>query len=126
MANEEKMETVAGAIQEFGERGFDRNLKVTGGRLQVVGTDRMYRPDQVLIREHRRFEGVSDPGDTSVVYAIETSDGVRGTLVDAYNAYADPSVGEFLRNAPAAAPSGEQPRPTLPPYEKTRDLPGSR
>jgi len=48
--------------------------------------------------DHRRFEGVSDPVDTSVVYAIETVDGVRGTLVDGYNVYADPAMGDFLKD----------------------------
>ena len=40
----------------------------------------------------------------SIIYAIETRSGIRGTLVDAFGVYADPQVGEFmadvaLRNA---------------------------
>jgi hypothetical protein len=31
-----------------------------------------------------------------VVYAIESCDGVRGTLIDAFGAYADPDVAAFV------------------------------
>jgi hypothetical protein len=30
------------------------------------------------------------------VYAIETRDGVRGTLTDAFGVYSDPDVGAFI------------------------------
>jgi hypothetical protein len=33
----------------------------------------------------------------SVLYAIETTDGVKGTLVDAYGLYADEETGEFMK-----------------------------
>ena len=49
-------------------------------------------------RNTHRFEGVSDPDDMSILYAIETRSGVRGTLADAFGAYADPRVGAFLRD----------------------------
>ena len=32
----------------------------------------------------------------SILYAIETSDGRKGTLVDAYGLYSDDETGEFL------------------------------
>jgi hypothetical protein len=33
----------------------------------------------------------------SVLYAIETADGNKGTLVDAYGLYADDDTGEFMK-----------------------------
>jgi hypothetical protein len=39
---------------------------------------------------------MSDPDDSSVVYATETDDGTRGLLVDAFGPYADPEVGRLL------------------------------
>ena len=44
-----------------------------------------------------RFEGNSNPDDMSVMYAIETSDGLKGTLTDAYGLYSDDDTGEFLK-----------------------------
>jgi hypothetical protein len=78
MANEDRMQTVAGALDQFRDRGYRQEMAIKAGRLQVDGTDRTYRPDEVVVRDYWRYEGVSDPGDESVVYAIETSDGVRG------------------------------------------------
>jgi hypothetical protein len=118
MANEDRMQTVAGALEQFVGRGYRQEMAVKGGRLQVDGTDRTYRPDEVVVRDYWRFEGVSDPGDESVVYAIETSDGVKGTLVDGYNASADPSIGEFLRAVVTTARPVSEPTPTLPAFER--------
>lgn len=118
MANEERMETVAGAIAEFAQRGFDVHFRVDDGRLHAIETGRAYEPAQVVIRDSRRFEGVSDPSDTSVVYAIEAGDGTRGTLVDAYNVYADPAVAEFLRRVRVDRPSIQAPRPVHLPFEQ--------
>ena len=118
MANEDRMQTVAGALEQFAGRGYRQEMAIKAGRLQVDGTDRTYRPDEVMVRDYWRYEGVSDPGDESVVYAIETVDGTKGTLVDAYNAYADPSVGEFLRAVTTTSRPVRHPDPTLPPFEK--------
>ncbi len=123
MANEDKMQTVAGALRLFNGRGFDREMSVERGRLHVSGTARTYGPQEVRVREHRRFEGVSDPADTSVVYAIETVDGVRGTLVDAYNVYADPALGDFLRDVKVGEPTTSEAGATLPAFERTTEDP---
>jgi len=51
-------------------------------------------------RAQHRFigAGVSDPDDMSILCAIETRSGVRGTLVDAFGVYSDPLVGAFLHD----------------------------
>ena len=35
-----------------------------------------------------RFEGMNNPDDSSILFAISASDGSKGVLVDAYGAYA--------------------------------------
>ena len=52
----------------------------------------IFRAEDLTIREFHRFEGVSDPDDMSIVYAIESRDGTRGTLVDAFGVYSNPAV----------------------------------
>jgi hypothetical protein len=59
-----------------------------------------FAPKDLKIRGYYRFEGVSDPDDMAIVYAIETSSGVRGVLIDAFGVYADPTTGAALRNVP--------------------------
>ena len=40
----------------------------------------------------------------AIVYAIESSDGTRGALVDAFGAYSNPSVSAFLHDVPIRRP----------------------
>ena len=69
-----------------------------GSRLRAVNGGGTFTPSQVSIPECHRFEGVSDPDDMSILCAIETRSGVRGTLVDAFGVYSDPLVGAFLHD----------------------------
>ena len=100
MATETDDQTLAGAIDDLARRGFTESLAVVGNGLRTTKTQKVFRPDEVVIREYRRFEGVSDPDDMSIVYAIETEGGIRGILVDAYGVYADPAVSAFLSKVP--------------------------
>src|SRR6059036_1301014 len=80
MATEMDYQTLAGAIDDLARRGFTESLAVVGNELRTTKTQKIFRPDEVVIREYRRFEGVSDPDDMSIVYAIETEGGIRGTF----------------------------------------------
>jgi len=100
MATETDYQTLAGAIDDLARRGFTESLAVVWDELRTNKTQKIFRPDEVVIREYRRFEGVSDPDDMSIVYAMEAEGGIRGTLVDAYGVYADPAVSAFLSTVP--------------------------
>jgi hypothetical protein len=56
--------------------------------------------DEVTIRGCHRFEGASDPDDMAIVYAIESLDGTRGSLVDAFGVYSTAAVSAFLQPVP--------------------------
>jgi hypothetical protein len=86
----------APAISALKDQGFTGDFVVRGDRLLLGGTDRQFRPEDLTIVNHMRFEGTSDPSDMSIVYALEAHDGTRGTLVDAFGTYADPEVGAVL------------------------------
>jgi hypothetical protein len=60
----------------------------------------MLRPEDLVIREVHRFEGISDPDDMAVVYAIESTAGVQGALIDAFGVYADPAKAAVLADIP--------------------------
>jgi hypothetical protein len=89
--------SVAEALAELARRGFTANFEYLDGVFIAVDLGRSFAADELTIVEHHRFEGASDPGDMAVVYAIESRDGIRGALVDAFGVYANPELGEFLR-----------------------------
>jgi hypothetical protein len=90
--------TLAGVLDDLTRRGFTEQFTVLDGRLRAVHTGDRFPADQVRIAEYHRFEGISDPDDMSIVYALETKSRVRGTLVDAFGVYADPVVGAFMED----------------------------
>lgn len=85
--------------------GFKEDFKATSGGLQSVSTDKLYTPEQVRVINFFQFEGFSDPDDNAVLYLIETNDGLKGTLVDAYGTYADPVVHKFFLDVETAHPA---------------------
>lgn len=84
------------ALKGLRNRGFTTNFAFLHHAFCAVETGRTFRADELSIREHHRFEGASDPDDSSIVYAIETDDGLRGTIVDAYGIYANSELETFL------------------------------
>jgi hypothetical protein len=90
--------TLTGALDDMTARGFTAHFILSGGRLRTPGGAASYAPDQVVIVEEHRFEGISDPDDMAILYGLETRGGLRGTLADAFGVYADPSVGDFMRD----------------------------
>jgi hypothetical protein len=95
--------TLARVLEDLQARGFAEHFRVLDAtRLRAIGAGSTFAPSQVSIPEYHRFEGVSDPDDMSILCAIETRSGVRGTLVDAFGVYSDPAVGAFLHEVEAA------------------------
>jgi hypothetical protein len=102
--------TMVDAIDGLGGRGYTEHFALRGGRLRGLTSGRVFAPEQVAVREIYRFEGVSDPDDTSILYALETPGGLRGTLADAFGVYADPAVGAFMAAVPTRGSAAASPR----------------
>lgn len=76
--------------------GYDDDFKITDEGLKSLKTEKVYQPDEINVVNFFRFEGQSDPNDNTIMYVIETADGLKGTLVDAYGAYADRKLSDFM------------------------------
>ena len=88
------------ALNELARRGFTDGFRVVDDRLQVIRTGKVLRPQDLVIRDVYRFEGISDPDDMAVVYAIESTCGVKATFIDAFGVYADPGKAAVLAGIP--------------------------
>ncbi|WP_207955467.1 hypothetical protein [Segetibacter sp. 3557_3] len=91
------MKSLALCLNKMVLDGYDDNFSATEYGLRSQNKDKIYNPEEVNIVNFFRFEGPSDPADTSIMYVIETMDGTKGTLVDAYGAYSDDNVTEFMK-----------------------------
>src|SRR5262249_34982358 len=95
--------TRAATLDDLARRGFTEHFEAAADGLRGTEGGRTFKAAELVIRELHRFEGVSDPDDMSIVYAIESRDGTRGTLVDAFGVYSDPAVSRVLEDVPVRA-----------------------
>ena len=57
--------------------------------------------------EYHRFEGMSNPSDSSVVFAIISKDGKRGVMISSYGAYSDIGLMNALEKIRIISPQNE-------------------
>jgi len=112
ISTSEEMKTLASCLNKLTLDGYTENFKASEMGLLSLGKERMYTPAEVEIVNFYRFEGESDPADSSILYAIKTSDGVKGTLTDSYGPYADPNVTKFINEVESISK-----KPVNPPKE---------
>jgi hypothetical protein len=77
--------------------GFTDQYKVEKGKLFNLTNNKKYKAQDVKAVNFFRFEGQTDPDDMSILYAIETSDGRKGMLINAYGLYSDDDTDSFMR-----------------------------
>ena len=90
------MSDITACLNKVQEKGFTDQYQAKGTHLYNLDNNRIYYPEDVTVVNFYRFEGISNPDDLAVLYAIETSDGRKGTLIDAYGRYACEEVGDFM------------------------------
>ena len=94
------MTTLSGAIEQLAGQGYTEHFQVSGNKLRALHSKKEFAANELVIRGYERVEGVSDPGDMAIVFAIESRNGTRGTLVDAFGVYSNPAISAFLDNIP--------------------------
>jgi len=94
------MTTLVKCTNNLQTEGYTENFVVKQNGIEALSLKKEYKPWQVKINSFYRFEGESDPADNSILYAIETEDGVKGMIVDAYGVYSNSLIDEFIRKVP--------------------------
>ncbi|WP_205509548.1 hypothetical protein [Longitalea arenae] len=84
-------------LEKLSAKGFNDQYKVIEDKLYCLTSGHTFNPEDIKAVNFYRFEGVSNPDDMAILYAIETNDGRRGTLIDAYGFYADTQLGDFMK-----------------------------
>ena len=86
-------------LKKLESDGYTDQFKVEKTLLLSLTNDKKkFKPKDVKAANFYRFEGISDPDDMSILYAIETVDGTKGTLIDAYGLYSDDDTGAFMQD----------------------------
>ena len=86
------------AIGDLKSRGYSKSLFLRQDELYCTETKETFKSDNISIIEFHRFEGATDFEDMSILYVLETDNGLKGTIIDAFGTYADTELGEFLQH----------------------------
>ncbi len=93
------MTTLSGVLEKLRIRKQDNEFIINGeGFRSPAG--KVYASEELTIIKTYRFEGESDPSDSSILYLIEASDGLIGYSIDAYGVYSNHegnAYDEFIR-----------------------------
>jgi len=74
-------------IFDVKKAGFTEDLNLCEVGIETKKLKRIHSSKELNVVQYYRFEGMSDPDDNMILYAIETSSGDKGLLVDAYGVY---------------------------------------
>ena len=90
-------ETVTAALDGLKEKGYVEDFNLRSHCINCTSLNLDLPPSDFVIDEFYRFEGSSNPDDSSIVFAISSKDGIKGTLVDAFGVYADSLNEEMIK-----------------------------
>jgi hypothetical protein len=96
------MKTVVEIIEIFKGEGYIYEFCIKDGALYCNSTDRKYIPGELNIDKSERYEGDSDPSDSTIVYALAASDGSKGILIDSYGVYSEPKLSKLITDIPVS------------------------
>lgn len=86
----ETYDTLSAAVNDLAKRGYTSDFKFCKDAIECSVLELKLYPENFSIVEVHHFDGMTDPADESIVYAIESMDGkIKGVLVNGYGIYTD-------------------------------------
>jgi len=85
---EENYDTLIEAITDLNSKGYTEDFNLCDVGIENKSKKKIHKANILKVVKYYRFEGDTNPDDSSVLYVIETSCGEKGLLIDAYGVYA--------------------------------------
>ncbi len=103
-------ETLVEASNDLYKKGYKGNFQFQDGKIIDSDSEKQYTSDQLLIVEQHRFEGMTNPSDLSILFAVEGTDGTKGLIISSYGAKANHELLEWMDQVKAvdSIPSNHQ------------------
>jgi hypothetical protein len=79
-----KKDTLSQTMNALRDKGYTEDLNLLDEHLENKSKKKRYPAHDFEVDDYFRFEGMANPADNSILYAITTSDGHKGVLVDGY------------------------------------------
>ncbi|WP_242917720.1 hypothetical protein [Pontibacter liquoris] len=98
MEDKQELTALVTVLSQLRQEGYTEDFTVSDdGFLCTIEGDGRFTPEQVQIVNFYRFEGESNPDDMAILYVVETADGRKGTISDAFGTYSDETVSNFMK-----------------------------
>jgi hypothetical protein len=111
MEQHDEMTTLVEVMEKLRLKKIDNEFRMENHEF-TAAKGKTYTPDELTIVKTYRFEGESNPGDSSILYLIEANDGLIGYSLDAYGVYSnhedEDGYDNFIRQIKVENPSEEK------------------
>lgn len=91
-----KYDTLAEATSQLNKEGYNVNFQVSKAGKLTNNENLAFEPSEVILKEVHRFEGMTNPADSSILYAVQTRSGEKGIVIDSYGADGSEVTSEFM------------------------------
>ena len=82
--------TLSQKMNALRKEGYTHDLRFEEKHLKCDDPDLTLTAADIVVDSYYRFEGMSDPGDSSILYAISVKGhGLKGLLIHAYGVYSE-------------------------------------
>jgi len=91
------MTTVSEVLNNLKSKGYTVDFNLDDNCLICHENSLKVHPHEFVVDKHYRFEGMSDPADEAIVYAISsTKHNIKGTLVDGYGTSSNRATNDMI------------------------------
>lgn len=78
------------------EEGYEHDFNLLEEQIEIKAKNETFGVEEFEVDKVLRFEGMSNPDDNAILYAITTTNKRKGVLVDAYGMYSGQVSQEML------------------------------
>jgi len=78
-------ETLVETLNKLKKKGYTHDFEIRKNCLYCLTDKKEIGVNDFEVDETFRFEGMTNPGDSSILYSATTADGMKGTFVDNYS-----------------------------------------
>lgn len=82
-------ETLSEAINRLKQEGYVHDFNLHPEWIECPPLKLKLSPEEFHVDQLYRFEGMTNPSDSSILFAISSTSGLKGLLVDAYGTYSE-------------------------------------
>lgn len=69
------------ATEHLTKIGYAGKFRFDNQVMRELRSSQIYMPSDLSIIEYHRFKGIANPGNTTVIFALESKGGIKGTLI---------------------------------------------